>query len=160
MTPEQLQLAWEALLDRVFALQLPQSVKTEERMKAFNKAYDDWGARMDRGVTYTSATNKPVYSISEDEMKVWSNLLDAQKTYVGQLEAVYPKKTAEQLNNKSSGKPVQTVKDETVLGSLPWWYWPLRVGAGIGAGYFVFRVLRPKERAVGFAFSGLRDDEL
>jgi hypothetical protein len=155
MTPEQLQLAWEALLDRVFALQLPTSVKTEERMKAFNKAYDDWGARMDRGVTYTSTTNKPVYSISEDEMKVWASLLEAQKTYVTQLEAIYPKKTAEQLNSKSSGKTV-TVKDETVLGSLPWWYWPLRVGAGIGAGYFVFRVLRPKQGE--FAFFDVEDD--
>ncbi len=149
MNPEQLQLAWEALLDRVFALQLPTSIKTEERMKAFNKAYDDWGARMDRGVTYTSATNKPVYSISEDEMKVWASLLEAQKPYVTQLEAIYPKKTADQLTGKTSGK-TYTASDENVLGSLPWWYWPLRISAGIGAGYFVFRVLRPKQGEFAF----------
>ena len=72
----------------------------------------------------------------------WARKLQEQSTYVAGLEGRYPRKKSNFQVTPGPGRT--TLPTEDITGTVPWWYWPLRVGAGIGTGLLIYRTLRPK----------------
>lgn len=151
-----LQNAWTDLNARVGKINIPLQLwkSPQNPAKPFLDIYAKWDERLnakhdDRG--------KVVRPFTVRELEEWSAALAQQQTLVGTLEAAYP-----QL---APSEPVRkiVVKEEQITGELPWWYWPLRIGAGIGAGYAVYRFVRPMTwsytPASQPAFAGLTNQE-
>jgi len=144
-----LDAAWIDLKDRVDKIDVPLALwKSPQNpaapfLVAF-EAYND-----SREQLYDKATGRKVRSFSVRELEQWSASLAEQQALVGKLEAAYPQRGASKIVQK------KVVEDEHVSAALPWWYWPLRVGAGIGGGYFLYKVLRPTEGSSQPALAGL-----
>lgn len=143
-TADQIDASWNALLDTVNMLKVPAG---EPRRTALYKAYDSWYARF--WETPRADVLKP-FVIPSAELPSWAAAFNQQKIIGQQLASEYGQKAA------TSAPPVQggTLGPMTVTGDVPWWYWPLRIGAGIAAGWGIYRLLRPTKivNYEGFSF--------
>jgi hypothetical protein len=129
MTPtqEQIKIAWDALYNRVIHKTNP----PDKLLENFGTLYDAW----------QTASAK---TLSPTEMTKWAARYSEQLVLVEGWERVYP--VAQKSNVKTGTGKVTELAPTNVTGALPWWYWPLRVSAGIGAGYVVYRTLRPGQK--------------
>jgi hypothetical protein len=137
MTPLELQEAWEKL--NAFS-------NTIGGPKGFTgpmtDAYVKWLARLDEAYTKGTPGSDPFIPMSE--MELWMKSYGDHKVSMDQAAVKY-KKIVPKVTEPASSKVIQG-EEIRIYGALPWWYWPLRVGAGVGAGYALYRVLTPTER--------------
>ena len=142
--------AWDDLNQRVGRINIPIALfrSPQNPAKAFVEAYTKWDERLNAKF---SEQGKVVRPFTVAELEQWTASLLQQQTLVGTLEAAYP-----QLSPSAPTRKVEIKEPVKIEGELPWWYWPLRIGAGVGAGYFIFRVLRPNTASnLQPAFAGL-----
>jgi len=130
LTQEPLNAAWVTLIRRLGKIDIPPSVKPNPLDPIYD-ALDAWENR------YKDAISSGGRAFSSVELTTWTNALRDQEAAVVRLEAMYPQRTP-----STSSKPAQGQPEINITGALPWWYWPLRVGAGIGAGYITYKILR------------------
>jgi len=142
--------AWTDLKDRVGNLNIPLQLwrSAQNPAASFERAYGTWWDRL--GAKYDER-GKLVRPFTVYELEQWSAALAEQQLLVGKLEAAYPQRKPDETSGKRGGP----LPEQLILGALPWWYWPLRVGAGIGGGYFLYKVLRPTEGSFQPALAGL-----
>lgn len=127
---EQLGKMWTALTVRIGTLNIPSSAANS--LDPIYNLVDAWGVR------YTDAIKTGGRALSSAESTTWQNALREQTLAVDRLAAKYPPATS-----PAPARRAATILPAVdVTGDLPWYYWPLRVGAGIGAGYIAYKVLR------------------
>jgi hypothetical protein len=137
---EPLNDAWYALSLREAKIDYPQALAAP-----FLSVLEAWNIRHDASL-YSSQGSQP---LTVRELEQWTAVLQEWQSKIAQLEAKYPQRKT----NGGGGKIIK-VEDQSVTGALPWWYWPLRIGAGVGAGWLTYRILRPEQRGAS-AFAGL-----
>lgn len=138
MIASEIDAAWGDMAKRLDARNIPPA-----ELNAFNAAYNAWGDRY--------ATGTPIPAA---ELPTWEKRMRDFQPVVNVLLARY---TGPAVLAPSQGS--KTGSDVSVTGALPWWYWPLRIGAGAGAAYLMYRVLRPEVPARA-AFAGMEDSKV
>lgn len=123
-TVEQLQFLWDALTQRVIHTNAPDS-----EIAKFSQVDADW----------LVASSKPM---SLESRVQWARKMQDMSVFASGVEKQYPYKKSN-LQVKPGGGTTHDLPGSTVTGALPWWYWPLRVGAGVGTGLLIYRTLRP-----------------
>jgi hypothetical protein len=136
MTPLELQEAWEKLNTFSNTIGGPKGFTGP-----MTDAYVKWLARLDEAYAKGTPGSDPFILMSE--MELWMKSYGDHKVSMDRAAVAYPKIVPKET--VPSGKVVQAEKIR-IEGALPWWYWPLRVGAGVGAGYALYRVLTPTGR--------------
>jgi len=137
MTPLELEDAWQKLLAFTDTLGTPKGFWAS----TFN-AYNAWGARLSKAYETGTPGSSPFIPMSE--MELWMKSYGDFKAFADQAAVKYPKITPK-VTTPASSKVIQG-EAINIEGALPWWYWPLRVGAGVGAGYALYQVLTPTKR--------------
>lgn len=127
--------AWTDLNQRIGKVNIPLALwrSPQNPAKPFLDEYERWDAAL-------SDSDGRMRALSVADLEKWSASLAQQQVTVAKLEAQYG------LSGESKTISVQKPAEETVTAALPWWYWPLRVGAGVSAGYFAFRLLKPRHQ--------------
>jgi hypothetical protein len=134
MDQEQLQAAWEILLDSKYSLDALPKI-----WASFDAAYARWEAAYGNVGGGGIAPQR----IPPSELREWVRQAAEQKAFVDRAKSRYRRKSDTAPDGKPPPSPV-VLGPVTVLGSLPWWYWPTRFGAATLTFYFVRGLLTPK----------------
>jgi hypothetical protein len=127
-TVEQLQFLWDSLTQRMLSTKAPDS-----ELQKFGDIDKAW----------VEISSKPM---TLGDRAAWARKMEDATVYVSGVEVKYP--YAKSTNTAKAGSKVDS-GPITITGTVPWWYWPLRVGAGIAAGWGVYRVVRPSRGSRG-----------
>jgi hypothetical protein len=132
--------AWGALMDREVSINIPIPLHNSPQNPSAPvwRAFEQWNLRHDASL-YSSKGSQP---LTVRELEEWTTKLQEMQTLISKLEVTYGQR-ASNTGGGGGGKVIR-VDDINITGGLPWWYWPLRIGAGVGVGYVVYRGLRPK----------------
>jgi hypothetical protein len=133
-----LQDAWGNLNGRVGQINIPLALlRSAQNPRAqFEKVYEDWDERT-RNIY--DDQGKVVRPLTVRELEDWTTKLRDQEFFVKTLETTYGIRTP---SNSGNGKVV-VLPDQLITGEVPWL---VRIVAGIGAGYLLYRVLRPRRK--------------
>jgi hypothetical protein len=126
-TAEQLNASWDKLTDVMATQEIP---NTESRKAYIYQAYNVWLSN-----PWNPNNSNPKTATPEKLTEALSAFVARYPIFLQLLDAYPP---------KDSGAVKQS--SVTFTGTVPWWYWPLRVGAGIGAGLLIYRTLRPQHK--------------
>lgn len=134
-----LELAWGDLNTRIGLIDIPFALWRSDQNPAapFLKAYEDWYARTN---AIYDDQGKVVRPLTVNELEIWTQKLRDQEFLVKTLETTYGIKSTP--SNGGNGKVV-VLPEQEITGQVPWL---VRIVAGIGAGYLIYRVLRPRRK--------------
>jgi len=135
LNSDPLSKAWTALLQQSSLLGLPSAAFNDPRspVAPLLAEYDAWDKRW-----LQTFEGKP---LTVSDLEVWTTRLQAQQTVLAQLLVRFPPGAPP----AAPRKPAVALGPVDVSGALPWWYWPVRIAAGVGAGYIVYRIVSDYE---------------
>lgn len=135
-TAEQLDTAWDKLTLDVGGLNTP---KNDARVKGVFDAYNAWLVVRWDGTDYVTP-----HPVSGNTLTQALSSFAVQRAAADQLATLFPKKV---IVPSTAPTKIIEAPTEYVTGTVPWWYWPLRIGGGIGAGLIIYKLLRPEHQS-------------
>ena len=133
-----LQDAWTDLNNRVGWLNIPRDLRLSPQSPdvPFLKLYEAWDQRTSNIYDDQGRVVRP---LSVSELEAWTTKLREQEFVVKTLETTYGIRKPD----TSEGTRIQDDTSFRIEGEVPWL---VRIVAGIGAGYLLYRVLRPRRK--------------
>jgi hypothetical protein len=136
---EPLNAAWGDLNDRVNRLNIPIALWKSPQNPAlpFLQTYELWNTRYS---AIFDEQGRIVRPFTVRELEDWTAKLRAAEPLVKTLEETY----GVRAEDTTPSGPAKDLPTEYVTGEVPWL---VRIVAGVGIGYFIFRALRPKRQS-------------
>ena len=141
-TADQLDDAWEGVLDIVVMLKTPTN---DARVNGIFAARDAWSDLRSRP---RDDYSKPA-PVTASQLSQAIATFAQQKAVASELATLYPQKA--QVINNGPARKGEVIGPIDITGDVPWWYWALRIGAGVGTGLLIFKTLRPKSSLSGLS---------